>query len=39
MKLLEQIKNEFGIKDFKTLTNTKWCEIKRLSEDMTLYRG
>ena len=30
MKLLEQIKEEFDIHEFKTLTQTKWCEIKRL---------
>lgn len=32
MNILEQIKDEFDIKDIKeleTLTQTKWCEIKR----------
>ena len=32
MKLLQQIKDEFNIKNIKeleTLTQTKWCEIKR----------
>lgn len=30
MKLLQQIKDEFNIKELETLTQTKWCEIKRL---------
>lgn len=29
MKLLQQIKDEFDIKELETLTQTKWCEIKR----------
>ena len=32
MEILQQIKDEFNIKDIKelkTLTQTKWCEIKK----------